>query len=140
MSFHISLENNQGETYEFFVTEGETDQIEAVGEYCKDLLWSFNPEFLEAHMISEIDAKAIEKIQPMYEDANPILKNLIIDWEDFIEDAIRADGAGHFLSPYDGEELYVEDLKNLDFHIPTLIEEIKEYTEEKIENLCFYQV
>jgi hypothetical protein len=33
---------------------------------------------------------------------------MITDIDEFVEDAIRYDGYGHFLSPYDGEENEIE--------------------------------
>lgn len=38
------------------------------------------------------------------ENANPLVMALIDDINDFIYDAIIADGRGHFLSWYDGKE------------------------------------
>jgi hypothetical protein len=38
------------------------------------------------------------------EDANETIAALITDIDEFIEDAICADGRGHFLNGYDGEE------------------------------------
>lgn len=72
-----------------------------------DSVWAFRPEFLEAHVVEGVDADTIRSIQDngKCEGNNPILLRLIEDVEHFIEDAIKADGRGHFLSPYDGEEL-----------------------------------
>jgi hypothetical protein len=38
------------------------------------------------------------------ESARPIVEALIEDMDHFVSDAICADGRGHFLSQYDGEE------------------------------------
>ena len=46
----------------------------------------------------------IKEIQGKYEDGNQELLRLIDDIDDFVEDAVSADGRGHFLSPYDGRE------------------------------------
>lgn len=40
----------------------------------------------------------------LYEGANAIIHALIDDLNDFVDDAIAADGRGHFISSYDGEE------------------------------------
>ena len=46
----------------------------------------------------------IKEVQGRYEDGNQELLRLIDDIDEFVEDAIRADGRGHFLSSYDGDE------------------------------------
>jgi hypothetical protein len=38
------------------------------------------------------------------EDANDTIAAMITDMDEFIEDAICADGRGHFMNFYDGEE------------------------------------
>ena len=38
------------------------------------------------------------------ESANGLVKALINDMDEFVEDAINADGRGHFLAQYDGNE------------------------------------
>ena len=42
--------------------------------------------------------------QELCEDANEIVKAIITDINEFIEDAISSDGRGHFLNGYDGTE------------------------------------
>ena len=39
-----------------------------------------------------------------YDDANDTILALIDDFDEFVSDAISADGRGRFLSYYDGEE------------------------------------
>lgn len=46
----------------------------------------------------------IKSIQEKYESGNSELLRLIDDVDDFVSDAISADGRGHFLSSYDGNE------------------------------------
>jgi hypothetical protein len=38
------------------------------------------------------------------ESANAIVKAIISDIDEFIQDAIDSDGRGHFINSYDGEE------------------------------------
>ena len=92
------------------------EEAEQATEACiADSLWAFNCGFLVSYMPDmpgeneqwERTKKAILKMQgTLCEDANPIIRALIADrYEDFVEDAICADGRGHFLSGYDGEEV-----------------------------------
>jgi hypothetical protein len=91
------------------------DDAEA-DQYAKDRilesLWAFNTEFVLSHSRIDVDdsneesiVEALKKMQEkLCEDANPIVRALIKDEEAFIADAVEADGRGHFLSSYDGEE------------------------------------
>lgn len=69
------------------------------------MIWSFNPNFLARHC-KDIDAEDIKHIQSndKCEGNNALLRKLITDYDHFINDAISADGRGHFLSGYDGDE------------------------------------
>lgn len=86
-------------------TEEEAD--EAAADYIRESLWAFNADFLAAYMPEGIDAREIEAIRgDRCEDANPAFLALVADRQaDLIRDAIAADGRGHFLSGYDGEEI-----------------------------------
>lgn len=101
------------------LTDEEAD--EKTAEEIKEMLWAFRPEFIIEHMEQMENfsttlrcriIKSIEKIQVnLCEDAKPIIYALVggedgID--NFISDAIDADGRGHFLSYYDGEEKKTE--------------------------------
>jgi len=84
-------------------TDEEADT--ACEEYIKDSVWAFNASFLasETGLPEEMFAFASEKC----EDANgPILQ--VIEQScglgAFVGSAMMADGRGHFLSSYDGEE------------------------------------
>lgn len=87
-------------------TEEEAD--EATKEYIINSLWAFNTDFILNY--SNIDSntrveKAFQKMQSeLCEDANEIVKAIITDIDEFVQDAIEEDGRGHFLSGYDGEE------------------------------------
>lgn len=82
----------------------------ATTEEIKNSLWAFNVNFIESHMrstypLGERASKALERmLGELCEDANEIIESLIENLDEFIEDAISADGRGHFLSHYDGEE------------------------------------
>lgn len=111
----------------FYSTKGEyTDTItgneylilsdleadDRAGEAIKQSLWAFNPDFILEHTNFNYDdfqyAALIQCIgalqEKLCERANDIIKLLISNLDDFIDDAINADGRGHFLSFYDGVE------------------------------------
>lgn len=83
-------------------TDEEAD--EEAKEKILDLIWAFNPEFLRAHLPDGMTEDVIKAIQTTCEGANEPLKAMIKDLDHFVEDAIGADGRGHFISSYDGEE------------------------------------
>lgn len=79
---------------------------EKAAEYIKDSLWAFNAEFIIDH--SKLPYEAVEMVKSYQEkkceSANETIETLIEDMDSFVEDAISADGRGHFMSTYDGEE------------------------------------
>ncbi len=91
----------------FFVADDE-EAYRLAEDYIKDTLWAFNAEFIAAHTGKDLSDKAIKAIGKMQEalceDANPLVEAMISDLDEFIEDAIEADGRGHFVNTYDGEE------------------------------------
>lgn len=111
----------------FYSTKGEyTDTItgneylilsdleadDRAGEEIKQSLWAFNPDFIVEHCgldYNNVQYTALIQCigalqEKLCESANDIIKLLISDLDDFIDDAINADGRGHFLSYYDGVE------------------------------------
>lgn len=84
------------------LTDEEAD--EKARTYILDSVWAFRPEFLAAH--SSVAIEFIKAIQDngKCESNNGVLLSAIKDREHFVEDAIKADGRGHHLSTYDGEE------------------------------------
>ena len=69
----------------------------------------FNTDFILDHSNlsewNERTEKAFRKMQSeLCEDANEIVKAIITNMDEFVSDAISADGRGHFLAGYDGEE------------------------------------
>jgi hypothetical protein len=111
-------EVRRGDVYEtekgeyLVLTDEEADR--AVREYISESLWAFRPEFLaplvkeeiaeELEEFGESVEKHIKKLQKRSEDSNSDVRNLIDDFDFLVEEAVRADGRGHFLAPYDGEE------------------------------------
>lgn len=83
-------------------TDEEADN--AAEECIEESLWAFNSSFLESHARHGITADDFERLQDKCESANPAFKAMIGDFQHFVDDAIRSDGRGHFISGYDGEE------------------------------------
>ena len=110
-SFEI---NTELETLGFLVlTDDEAD--ERTKEEIESSLWAFNPDFIlnytkfyESSSACEDEefCEAMKDLQGrLCESANAIVKALVADrFDEFVEDAIDADGRGHFLSFYDGKE------------------------------------
>lgn len=100
---------------EFYVLEDERAYALAF-QIIEAKLWAFTAEFIAEHLKHDIiycdypvnldDLRlAIRAVQKsLCEGANAIIQALIDDLNEFVEDAIAADGRGHFISSYDGEE------------------------------------
>lgn len=83
----------------------EDEREEAATEHIKESLWAFNASFLSN--MTELPEEVFEALQDKCEGANEAIEKLIestCGLEDFVEAAIEADGYGHFLAQYDGEE------------------------------------
>jgi len=79
---------------------------ERLRENVEKSAWAFNASFIIDH--SDLPAEAAEMVgafqESKCEDANDTILALINDMDRFASDAASADGRGHFLSGYDGEE------------------------------------
>lgn len=94
------------------LTDGEAD-TRAIDSIKNDL-WAFNSDFIVEHMKgyftmtaheTEAVTKALQEMQSkLCENANALVYALIEDIDEFVSDAIDADGRGHFISWYDGDE------------------------------------
>jgi len=86
----------------------EAEADDAAREAIRESVWAFRPEFLASYVPDGIDADTLQAIQgERCEDANAPILALVeagSGFADFASDAIAADGRGHFLSHYDGEE------------------------------------
>lgn len=97
--------------YKVFTDE---EANEATREEILGSLWAFRPEFILKHTAFYKESsdnedrefcKALERLQAaICEGANAIVKALIMDVDEFVNEAIRWDSRGNFLSTYDGEE------------------------------------
>lgn len=84
-------------------TDEEADEKAEI--YISETVWAFNAEFIVDH--SKLPYEAVEMVQAFqkkYEDANKTILALINDFDEFVSDAISADGRGHFMNSYDGHE------------------------------------
>jgi len=102
---HYGLHVFRYEAEEYAVgTDEEADK--AAKEEIVSSLWAFRSEFIIDH--SDLPYEALEMLksfqEKMCESANETIEVLITDIDQFVEDAISADGRGHFLSSYDGKE------------------------------------
>jgi hypothetical protein len=83
----------------------DEDADERCSEAIRDSLWAFRTDFLRRHVTSVDALEALDGMRgKVCERSNPIVIALIRDIDYLIEDAIRADGRGHFLAGYDHEE------------------------------------
>jgi len=100
-----------GATYA--VAEDDDAADFAAVDAVRDSFWAFRAEFIGSFLgISDVAIKAISKMQgELCEDAQEIIELLLGDRRyEFVDAAIAADGRGHFLAPYDGEERDGEDV------------------------------
>jgi hypothetical protein len=99
------IEHN-GKSYLVLTDEEANDKC---AEYIRESLWAFNTDFILSHCKLPLELeKAIRSFQEMEcEGANDAMLALVEkcgDFDKFVEDAISADGRGHFLAGYDGNE------------------------------------
>jgi hypothetical protein len=73
--------------------------------YIEESLWAFNADFLIGYIPGDINPNYLRPLQEKCESANPLIRAMVgRRFTRLVEDAIRADGRGHFLSSYDGNE------------------------------------
>lgn len=88
------------------LTDDEADKYCA--DRIKDSVWAFNKNFIigqcSALDFDDASEKILDAIQEQCESGNDAMLKLIDDIDEFIDDAKSADGRGHFMNSYDGEE------------------------------------
>jgi len=86
------------------LTDEEAD--EAVSEYIWDNAWTFSPKFLSA--FTGLPKRVFEALREDGAESNTAVLRLIEKtdggWKCFVREAVEADGRGHFLATFDGEE------------------------------------
>ena len=123
----LTVENCFNESYNTFEVVGneykvltEDEANETAKTEILNSLWAFKAEFVLHHTVfyedsTDYEDKAfIDALQDLQsriaEGATPIIKALIKNLDEFISDAIDADGRGHFISWWDGKEHEQNDL------------------------------
>ena len=85
-------------------TDAEADS--AIAEHIKDSIWAFNASFLAS--FTGLPEEMFSGMQDKCEDANDAFLTCVErakgGLDAFVAKAVGADGRGHFLSCYDGEE------------------------------------
>jgi len=95
-----------GDSY-FVLTDQEADEY-ATSEI-EDTLWTFNADFLASY--TGLHKAVFEALSGGYEDSNEAIMALINNagsMDEFVQECIDADGRGHFVANYDGEEIELE--------------------------------
>lgn len=87
---------------EYAVAESNEAASKAVRRVVEDSICYFRPDFLATH--SDVPEEVFEFLANKCFDNNEAYKAMIYDMDDFIDDAIDADGRGHFLNSYDSKE------------------------------------
>lgn len=92
-----------------YLIVNDAEANKAAREYILDSLWAFRGSFIADHLKPEFDAymgaRDIEEYCGLKcEGANDWVKDLIKNKTEFVNDAISADGRGHFLAQYDNNE------------------------------------
>jgi hypothetical protein len=89
----------------------------AAREEILDSLWAFNSSFLARFIgLTNEEEKALRKMQEeMSEGANSIVRRMVGErnLNHLVEEAINADGRGHFLASYDSEEHESDEIEGL---------------------------
>lgn len=91
-----------------FAVGGDIEADEAAELYIKDSLWAFNASFVVEQC--DLPYELVGVLQAFMEDrcegANDAIAALVerVGLHEFAEAAVQADGRGHFLSTYDGQE------------------------------------
>lgn len=107
---HYGLPVFEFDGCEYAVAETDDAAQGAAERAIADSLWAFNASFIisECNLPAELEDGLKAAQEKQFESANewllPMVKRLV-GISDFAASAISADGRGHFLSPYDGEEI-----------------------------------
>lgn len=84
------------------LTDAEAD--DKATEYITESLWAFNASFLSS--FTGIDIEVFEAIHNnnRCESNNKAIASMIDDIDQFVIEAVSADGRGHYINSYDGAE------------------------------------
>jgi hypothetical protein len=90
-----------------YLVLSEEEADERVKDYIRESVWAFRPEFLAEHLViedREAAVRVLEALREQCEDANEPILSMVRDVDALVDDAVSADGRGHFLASYDGAE------------------------------------
>ena len=99
------------DSYTFLIGEreymvlSEHERYEKTKEYIQETLWAFIPSFLAGK--TGLPEEVFRALSEKCESGNNAILTLIektCGLDAFVEAAVEADGYGHFLASYDGEE------------------------------------
>ena len=105
--YNLPVVEIDGDAWAFALTDEEADQ--AACDYIEQAVWAFNSDFLQD--MTGIPQEMFEAVQDKCEGANDAITACIeatCGMESFVDNAIDADGRGHFLSCYDSQEVEFE--------------------------------
>ncbi len=96
------IEGDEEVNNHIVLTDQEAD--DKAKDYILDSAWAFNASFLAD--FTGFDIEVFEAIQKndRCESNNDAILSMIQDKDDFVQQAISADGRGHFMNRYDGNE------------------------------------
>jgi len=120
LATHLEIDKAEISIWNDYFTHGDREYLvltdrerkKKAREYILENLWTFNPSFILDHRgvdlterDREIVIKSLEELSgKMYESLTPLIAIMIKSKSKFVNDAIEADGYGHFLANYDGNE------------------------------------
>ena len=97
---------SNGDSY-FVLTDQEADEY-ATSEI-EDMLWAFDANWLAGY--TGLHKAVFEALAEGYEKSNEAIMALINNagsMAEFVQDCMDADGRGHFVANYDGDEIELE--------------------------------
>lgn len=104
----ITIYGDDGDEGTFLILTDEMAD-KRVKEYIRESLWAFKSEFILKHSKVKMPVIYLEELQgETCESCNELIFAILRDFDEFVEDAINADGRGHFIAQYDGKEIELE--------------------------------
>lgn len=100
------FELDNGEEY---LVLTDTEANEYARSEIEDMLWAFDANWLAGY--TGLHKAVFEALAGGYENSNEAIMALINNagsMDEFVQDAIDADGRGHFVANYDGKEIELE--------------------------------
>jgi len=100
-----------------YAVGSDAEADDACKEYIEQTAWAFQASFIASHAPGWVTESIVEAVRgERCEDANDDILAMIEaggGLADFVADAIRSDGRGHFLASNDGEEVDSDSIEGL---------------------------